>query len=100
MVNMVNVKKMRIKQVIATNILVMTAFSLYFSVIKFFNISNTLLFFALAVILLCQAVIALVKKSPTNSFIPIFKQVEFMNRKRWETSGKNNKSQLLYRVSY
>ncbi|HHY73646.1 MAG TPA: hypothetical protein GX497_10590 [Bacillus bacterium] len=94
----IELKKMRVRQIVASNILIVAAIVIYFVLITVLNITYTQLFLALGVILLCQALIGLLKKDSTNSFISIFKQVAIYEKEKMGAEWKKKqKSEVIWR---
>jgi hypothetical protein len=68
-------KKMRTKQVIATNVILLISITVYFIVFNMFEVTSFQFFALLGIIMLLQAITGLIKGDSTSSFIPVFEQV-------------------------
>jgi uncharacterized membrane protein HdeD (DUF308 family) len=92
--NPTDLKKMRIKQVLLTNVFILVLIITYFSFISVLNITQTQLFFTIGILVLFQAIIGLLKGESTKSMIPIFEQVakyekNKMGREWWKQRRSN-----------
>ncbi|MDZ5472877.1 hypothetical protein SM124_14180 [Bacillus sp. 31A1R] len=89
-----DLKKMRVKQVATTNVLLIMSVTLYFTIISIFNITISQFFFVFGVITLLQAVYTFLKRSSTKSIIPIYEQVAIYEKekmgKEWKKQRKSN----------
>ncbi|MED4531805.1 hypothetical protein [Metabacillus fastidiosus] len=72
---LIEIKKMRTKQIVVTNGLLLSALILYFILVSYLHITFTGLFLILGAIILIQAIASILKGDSTKSFIPIFEKV-------------------------
>ena len=93
MVQMNEIKRMRSKQMLVINGLLLAFLTIYFLLVNKFNITFTQLFSVLGIILLIQAVVGLVKKDQTKSLIPILEQVAIYEKgkmgREWDKQRKS-----------
>ncbi|MDM5297239.1 hypothetical protein QUF51_03560 [Bacillus pumilus] len=81
-------RKMRIKQIAASNLIAGIMIVIFFILIQIFEIQFTHFFFCLGLLMLLQGILGLNKKRSRKSFIPIFEQVAIYEKsklgKEWE----------------
>ena len=97
--NPMDVKKMRRKQFTTINVLLLITTVLYIGVTRIFHITFTQLFMALGIIVLCQAMIALIKGDSIKSIIPIFEQVaKYEKEKMGNEWVKQQRSNIIWKL--
>ncbi|MGG1696034.1 hypothetical protein [Bacillus zhangzhouensis] len=81
-------KKMRTKQIVASNLIAGIMIVAFFILIQIFEIRFAHFFFCLGIFMLLQGILGFIKKGSTKSFIPIFEQVAIYEKeklgKEWE----------------
>ncbi|PIK26692.1 hypothetical protein [Bacillus pumilus] len=81
-------KKMRIKQIAASNLIAGIMIVAFFILIQISEIRFTHFFFCLGILMLLQSIFGFIKKGSTKSFIPLFEQVAIYEKtklgKEWE----------------
>ncbi|MGX9292460.1 hypothetical protein ACSLGF_14920 [Bacillus sp. A015] len=81
-------KKMRTKQIAASNLIFGIMIVIFFIIIQISDIRFTHFFFCLGIFMLLQGILGFIKKGSTKSFIPIFEQVAIYEKeklgKEWE----------------
>lgn len=85
-------KKMRIKQIAASNLIFGIMMVIFFMIIQISEIRFTHFFFCLGILMLFQGVLGFIKKRTTKSFIPLFEQVAIYEKgklgKEWYKEKK------------
>jgi hypothetical protein len=84
-------KKMRRKQFIVTNALLITAIIIYFIIIPNLNVTGTQFFLILGVILLLQAIFGFFKADSTKSLFSIFEQVAIYEKEKMGEEWKKHR---------
>ncbi|MED4452142.1 hypothetical protein [Metabacillus fastidiosus] len=72
---LIEVKKMRTKQIAVTNGLLLLALIFYFILVSYLHVTVTGLFLVMGAIILIQTIVGILKGNSTKSFIPIFEKV-------------------------
>ncbi|MEC2076378.1 hypothetical protein [Metabacillus fastidiosus] len=72
---LIEIKKMRTKQIAVTNGLLLSALIFYFILVSYLHITFTGFFLVMGAIILIQAIASILKGDSTKSFIPIFEKV-------------------------
>jgi hypothetical protein len=85
------IKKMRGKQFIVTNGLLLTFITIYFIMISFLNVTTARLFLILGVILLIQAIFGFLKVDSTKSFFSILEQVANYEKQKMGVEWKKQR---------
>ncbi|MDR7071609.1 hypothetical protein [Fictibacillus barbaricus] len=93
------VKKMRRKQFIVTNALLLTFIIIYFLIIPNLNVTSEQFFLILGMILLIQAIFGFSRANTTKSFFSIFEQVAIYEKEKmgieWKKQRKMNSLWIL-----
>ncbi|MED4399991.1 hypothetical protein ABET41_10495 [Metabacillus fastidiosus] len=92
---LMEVKKMRTKQIAVINGMLLLALIIYFTLISFLHITFMQLFLFLGVFMLIQAIAGLLKGGSTKSFIPIFEEVSNYEKEKIGAEWKRQR-----RMSY
>ncbi|MGG3891751.1 hypothetical protein [Metabacillus fastidiosus] len=72
---LIEIRKMRIKQIAVTNGLLLSALIFNFILVSYLHITVTGLFLVMGAIILIQSIAGILKSDSTKSFIPIFEKV-------------------------
>ncbi|PRR88435.1 MULTISPECIES: hypothetical protein [unclassified Bacillus (in: firmicutes)] len=85
-------KKMRIKQIVISNLIAAIIIVAFFMLIQIVEIRFTQFFLCLGILMLLQSIYGFIKKGSTKSFIPIFEQIAIYEKeklgKEWEKEQK------------
>ncbi len=74
--------KMRLKQVAVTNVLILTAMIIFFTITNVFTITFGHFFLVLGVLMLIQGVFGFIKGDSTKSIIPIYERVAIYEKQK------------------
>lgn len=93
--NTTEIKALRKKQFIVTNIHFVIIFVLYFTIINFIHVKISTQFLILGIIMLTMSITTLMKGYSTKSFIPIYEQVAIYEKekmgKEWIKQRKSSR---------
>lgn len=78
----IELRNMRIKQLVATNILGISAFAIYLIALSIFEITFMQFYLALGLLLFIQGVYGLLKGNSTKSIFPIFEKVAIYEKQK------------------
>ncbi len=91
--NHTDIKTMRKKQLLVTNVIMITVFLLYYIIINLIQITISTQYLILSILMLTQAIVSLVKGYSTTSIIPIYEQIAIYEKnkmgKEWEKQRKS-----------
>ncbi|MFS0861196.1 hypothetical protein [Fredinandcohnia sp. 179-A 10B2 NHS] len=80
--NLLEVKRMRRKQIIVLNSIVLTAFLIYFIIIHLFEVTFTSFFTVFGVLVMIQAITLIIKSKSTKSIFPIIEKVYIYEKEK------------------
>lgn len=90
----IEIRKMRVKQLLLTNLIIFSSVILFFTVVKFALISASQLFVFLGILLALRGIVGLVKGESIKSLIPIFEKVAVYEKEKmgseWYKERKTN----------
>lgn len=88
------IRKMRVKQLLITNLIIFSSVILFFTVVKIALISSFQYFFFLGILLALRGILGLVRGETTKSIIPIFEKVAVYEKGKmgseWYKERKTN----------
>lgn len=88
------IKYMRKRQIVVSNILMVTGLSFFFSLAKIFAVSFAHFYLVIAVLILIQTIYRIVRNDSTKSLIPIFEKVAVYEKQKlgaeWYKQRKTN----------
>ncbi|WP_163100712.1 hypothetical protein [Peribacillus alkalitolerans] len=91
--NTIDIKRMRKKQILVSNVLLITVLPIYFFILNLINITFSTHFLILSIMMFIQAIVNLVKRYSTKSFIPVYEQVAHYEKskmgKEWMKQRKS-----------
>lgn len=88
------IRKMRVKQLLETNVIIFLSVILFFTVVKIALISSFQYFIFLGILLALRGIVGLVRGETTKSIIPIFEKVAIYEKEKmgneWYKERKTN----------
>lgn len=88
------IRKMRVKQLLVTNVIIFLSVILFFTVVKIALISSFQYFIFLGILLALRGIVGLVRGETTKSIIPIFEKVAIYEKEKmgneWYKERKTN----------